>query len=130
VRTLPFLLEIGTEELPSGFIAQALQDLAESGQKFLSECRLGYQVLRTVGTTRRLVLLVEGVQPRQSSLTQEIFGPPKSAAFDSSGQPTQAAVGLRNPKASKSINFLLKPLPRGCIWPSKSINRVNQPSIF
>jgi len=111
--TLPFLLEIGTEELPAAFISQALQDLAELGRSLLSECRLDYQALRTVGTSRRLALLVEGVQPRQSSLTQEVFGPPKSAAFDASGQPTKAAEGFAKSQGVRVEQLLIKQTPKG-----------------
>ncbi len=111
--TLPFLLEIGTEELPAAFISQALQDLAELGRSLLSECRLDYQALRTVGTSRRLALLVEGVQPRQSSLTQEVFGPPKSAGFDASGQPTKAAEGFAKSQGVRVEQLLIKQTPKG-----------------
>ena len=85
------MLEIGTEELPSAVLPQALQDLATLGQRLFADCRLEYESLRTVGTPRRLTLLVKGVQTQQASLTQEILGPPVSAALDASGQPTQAA---------------------------------------
>ena len=94
VASLPLLLEIGTEEIPTTFLPQALQDLAALGRQLLSECRLNYDQIRTVGTSRRLALLVDGVQAKQSSLTQEVVGPPKSAAFDSSGVPTKAAQGF------------------------------------
>ena len=93
-KTLPFLLEIGTEEIPTKVLPQALQDLAVLGQQLLSEARLGYQQIRTVGTARRLALLVDGLHIQQSPLTQEIVGPPKSAAFDASGNPTKAAQGF------------------------------------
>ena len=94
VTSLPLLVEIGMEEIPTTFLPQALQDLAALGQELLDECRLSYHEIRTVGTSRRLVLLVDGVQTHQSSLKQEIVGPPKSAAFDASGVPTKAAQGL------------------------------------
>jgi glycyl-tRNA synthetase beta chain len=55
---------------------------------------LEYEAMRTVGTARRLTLLVKGLQSQQASLTQEILGPPTSAAFDASGRPTKAAQGF------------------------------------
>ncbi len=113
VTFLPFLLEIGTEELPAKFLPQALQDLKALGQQLLSECRLSYHHIRTVGTCRRLALLVDGVQPRQSSLTREIVGPPKSAAFDASGAPTKAAQGFAKSQGVPVEHLIVKETPKG-----------------
>ncbi len=113
VTSLPFLLEIGTEEIPTKVLPQALQDLAGLGQQLLSECRLDYQQIRTVGTARRLALLVDGVQTQQSSLTQEIVGPPKSAAYDASGAPTKAAQGFANSQGVSIDQLTIKETPKG-----------------
>lgn len=113
VSSLPFLLEIGTEEIPTKFLPQALQDLAGLGQQLLNECRLDYQQIRTVGTARRLALLVDGAQTQQSSLTQEIIGPPKSAAFDASGSPTKAAHGFANSQGVAIDQLTIKDTPKG-----------------
>ncbi len=113
VTSLPFLLEIGTEEIPTKVLPQALQDLAGLGQQLLSECRLNYQQIRTVGTARRLALLVDGVQTQQSSLTQEIVGPPKSAAYDASGAPTKAAQGFANSQGVSIDQLTIKETPKG-----------------
>lgn len=113
VTSLPFLLEIGTEEIPTKLLPQALQDLAGLGQQLLSECRLDYQQIRTVGTARRLALLIDGVQTQQSSLTQEIIGPPKSAAFDASGSPTKAAQGFANSQGVAIGQLTIKDTPKG-----------------
>ena len=112
-RVLPFLLEIGTEELPSAFLPQALQDLATLGQRLFAECRLEYEALRTVGTPRRLTLLVEGLQTQQTSLTQEILGPPSSAALDASGQPTKAAHGFAKSQGVPVDQLRIKETPKG-----------------
>ncbi len=113
VTSLPFLLEIGTEEIPTKVLPQALQDLAGLGQQLLSECRLNYQQIRTVGTARRLALLVDGVQTQQSSLTQEIVGPPKSAAYDASGAPTKAAQGFAHSQGVSIDQLTIKETPKG-----------------
>ena len=113
VTSLPFLLEIGTEEIPTKFLPQALQDLAALGEQLLSECRLSYQNLRTIGTSRRLALLVDDVQPRQSSLTQEIIGPPKFAAFDASGAPTKAAQGFAKSQGVSVEQLTIRETPKG-----------------
>lgn len=110
---LPFLFEIGTEELPSAFLPQALKDLEVLGQRLLAECRLPYGDLRTMGTPRRLTLLVEDVLTQQESLTQEIFGPPASAAFDAAGQPTKAAHGFAGSQGVSVEHLRIKETPKG-----------------
>ena len=113
VTSLPLLLEIGTEEIPTKFLPQALQDLADLGTQLFRECRLNYDQIRTVGTSRRLALLVEGVQSRQSSLTQEVVGPPKAAGFDASGAPTKAAQGFAKSQGVLVEQLTIKETPKG-----------------
>ena len=49
-----FLLEIGTEEIPAGFIPKALEGLQSLLAKKLAELQLPYREIRTMGTPRRL----------------------------------------------------------------------------
>ena len=113
VTSLPLLVEIGTEEIPTTILPQALRDLETLGHQLFSECRLGYQHLQTVGTARRLALLVDGVDVQQASLTQEVVGPPKSAAFDSSGAPTKAAHGFAKSQGVSIEQLTIKETPKG-----------------
>ncbi|MEB3362254.1 MAG: glycine--tRNA ligase subunit beta [Synechococcaceae cyanobacterium] len=88
-----FLLEIGTEELPADFARQALSQLGERVANDLAADRLGHGTLRTLGTPRRLAVLIADLQPRQQDLVQEHKGPPAAQAF-AAGQPTAAALGF------------------------------------
>lgn len=85
------LLEIGVEELPSSFVESALQAFPGLVQKRLSELRLTHGTIRALGTPRRLALLIEAVSTHQPDLSEEVTGPPASAAFDKEGKPTRAA---------------------------------------
>ena len=76
-----FLLEIGTEELPADFARQALQQLGERVASDLEADRLGHGALRTLGTPRRLAVLIDDLEPRQPDLVQEHKGPPAAQAF-------------------------------------------------
>jgi glycyl-tRNA synthetase beta chain len=90
VATLPLLLEIGTEELPSSFVDGALAALPALVAGELSKIRLSHGDVRALGTPRRLAVIVQGVATEQSDLDQEVVGPPEAAAFKN-GQPTKAA---------------------------------------
>lgn len=91
-RTL--LLEIGMEECPARFVGPALGELARLMEERLSAERLAHGGIRTLGTPRRLAVVVEGLAERQAELTQEVKGPPARVAFDETGAPTQAARGF------------------------------------
>ena len=88
------LLEIGVEELPYQFIAPALAVLKDSAEQMLKDRRLAFQAARTLGTPRRLTLVVEGLATQQTSMVKETMGPSKAVAFDQAGQPTRAATGF------------------------------------
>ncbi len=94
LQTRTLLLEIGTEELPVGDLALALEQLEASVPRLLQAARLGYGSLKVVGTPRRQAVLVHSLQPRQPDRTLEVQGPPAKVAFDPEGNPTRAAEGF------------------------------------
>jgi glycyl-tRNA synthetase beta chain len=88
--TLPLLLEVGTEELPSSFVDAALTALPRIIADELARARLSHGSVRALGTPRRLAVLVHDVQRTQLDLDEEVIGPPETAAFKD-GRPTRAA---------------------------------------
>jgi len=88
------LLEIGTEEIPSGYIPPALEGM-EAGIKNLFEAhRIEFSGVKALGTPRRLTLYVSQVEERQRDSITEILGPAKRIAYDERGNPTKAAMGF------------------------------------
>ena len=85
------LLEIGTEEIPAGYIQPALESLAANLQKKLDDARIDHGAIATCGTPRRLMVEVAQVAPKQRSITEKVLGPPERIAFDEQGRPTMAA---------------------------------------
>jgi len=88
------LLEIGVEEIPSAYMKPALENLHSLAAKSLEENRLSYKDIQTMGTPRRLVLLISSLAERQDDAVLQNRGPRKSAAFDQSGNPTKAGLGF------------------------------------
>ena len=88
------LLEIGTEEIPAGFVPQALMDLEALAKKELEANRIDFSGTKTLGTPRRLVLAIESVSEKQRDEETRKIGPSKQAAFDAKGNPTKAAIGF------------------------------------
>jgi len=89
------LLEIGTEELPSSFVDAALAALPGLARTKLEGLRLSHGDIRSLGTPRRLALLVHDLADRQPDLDEEVVGPPETAAYKD-GAPTKAAEAFAN----------------------------------
>ena len=87
-------LEIGTEEIPAGFLPKAMADMERLVRKELEGARLEYGQIRTFATPRRLALAVSGVAEEQPTLRTEAMGPAKKIAYDADGKPTRAAIGF------------------------------------
>lgn len=94
----PFLLEIGTEELPAADMETALSQLRERVPALLDELRLEHGKVTIEGTPRRLVAIVEDLADKQEERTTVVKGPPAARAFDAAGQPTKAAEGFAQGK--------------------------------
>jgi glycyl-tRNA synthetase beta chain len=77
--SLPFLLEIGTEEIPDWMIVPALNNLQDMFQVMLDQHALAGRVTSAEATPRRLVLQADGLIERQADGEEQVFGPPKSA---------------------------------------------------
>lgn len=89
------LLEIGTEEIPSGYLQGALEAFAGLAESALKEARVRVEgKFSTCGTPRRLVLMGSGIAENQDDQVLEVTGPPRKVAFDAEGNPTKAALGF------------------------------------
>ena len=112
-RAAELLVEIGTEELPFDFIAPALASLKEYAERMLGESHLSYRCVRTLGTPRRLVLVVEELAAHQAATMKETMGPSKAVAFDPAGQPTRAAIGFATGQGVAVQDLQLRQTPKG-----------------
>jgi len=100
------LLEIGTEEIPAGYLANGLKSFLNLTLEMLKENRIEVDVpLHACGTPRRLIIMGRGLPQKQEDITQEITGPPKAVAYDQDGNPTKAAEGFAK-KQGVSIDEL------------------------
>ena len=113
VTAAELLIEIGVEELPYQFIAPALAALKDSAEQLLKDHRLAFQSARTLGTPRRLTLVVEGLATQQTSMIKETMGPSKAVAFDPTGQPTRAATGFAAGQGVSVQDLQIRQTPKG-----------------
>jgi glycyl-tRNA synthetase beta chain len=100
--SLPFLLEIGTEEIPDWMIQTALENLRLSFEKL----EIPHDSVRLDATPRRLVLRVEGLPARQPDSVERVLGPPKSA-------PPQAVAGFARKQGIQPEEMRVESTPKG-----------------
>ena len=106
-------LEIGTEEIPAGFIPKALVDMEGLIRKALLDGRISFGEIKTFGTPRRLLLTVNDVAARQEDITIENQGPAKKVAYDESGKPTKAMLGFARGQGVAVEDVELRETPKG-----------------
>ncbi|MGL4308445.1 MAG: glycine--tRNA ligase subunit beta [Cetobacterium sp.] len=107
------LFEIGMEEIPARFLEQALADLKNNLQKKLKEDRISFENIKTFGTPRRLVLLVEGLSENQEDLNLLNMGPAKSVAYDTNGEISRAGLGFAKSQGVEAKDLELVETPKG-----------------
>ncbi|PID75378.1 MAG: glycine--tRNA ligase subunit beta [Deltaproteobacteria bacterium] len=107
------LFEIGTEEIPAGYLQPAYEQLRERFQHKAKELRIDHGPSRVMGTPRRLVLIVEGLAPRQQDIREELVGPSQAAGIDADGNYTRAAEGFARSKGSQPEDLQVTTTPKG-----------------
>lgn len=86
------LLEIGSEEIPAGYIQPALDAMASTMREKLKAARVAHGAITTYGTPRRLAVIVVDVAPKQASLSTEMLGPPLNIGKGADGGLTVAGI--------------------------------------
>ena len=94
MNTRDFLFELGTEELPPVALPELERALAEGIRDGLAAAGLPHGDLISYAAPRRLAVLVRDLAERQPEQLLKRRGPPVSAAFDKTGQPTRAATAF------------------------------------
>ncbi len=111
--TRDLLLEIGVEELPARFCLPTLEQLEAKAKAALAEARLAHGQVLTLGTPRRLVLLVRDLALQQDDRDIVARGPARKAAFDAQGQPTKAAEGFARGQGVAVSNLFIQTDEKG-----------------
>ena len=106
-ETRDFLLEIGTEEMPSAPLDNAVKQLGKLVTLGLKEAGLSHGEVRVVSSPRRLAVLVDAVATATDEVHEVKRGPAAKIAFDADGNPTKAAEGFAR-KSGVSASELVR----------------------
>jgi glycyl-tRNA synthetase beta chain len=107
------LFEIGTEEIPAGYIMPALSQLQNTLRARLNDLALPFAEIHAGATPRRLAVAVSGLADCQPDREEEVLGPPQKAAFAADGQPSQAAIGFARSRGVEVEALQIAQTPKG-----------------
>ena len=93
-ETRDFLFEIGTEEMPSAPLNNAVKQLGRLVDQGLKDAGLAHGQVRVISSPRRLAALVADVALETEAIHEVKRGPAAQIAFDADGNPTRAAQGF------------------------------------
>ena len=94
MTTLPFLVELGCEELPPKSLKVLAESFLAGIEAGLKQAGLAYEGARYYAAPRRLAVHIDSLALQQPDRVLTVDGPPVKAAFDANGNPTQAALGF------------------------------------
>lgn len=110
---MKILFEIGMEELPARFLVPSLQDLKNIMEKKLTDNRIKFGSIKTFGTPRRLVVLVEQLSEKAENLDSLNIGPAKNIAFTENGEVSRAGLGFLKSQGVEATSFEVVETPKG-----------------
>ncbi|HNV86242.1 MAG TPA: glycine--tRNA ligase subunit beta [Candidatus Omnitrophota bacterium] len=108
-----FLLEIGTEELPTDALSLLADQFRPEFEKGLSASRIPFEETEFFYTPRRLVVFVKNIGNRQNCEVAEWLGPSWEKSYDSEGNPTPALQGFLRGRNLSEGDLFKKETPRG-----------------
>jgi len=108
-----FLLEIGTEELPTDALSILNAQFKSEFEKKLSVSRISFEETRFLATPRRLVVFVKGLGKRQNCEVAEWLGPSWDKSYDPEGKPTPALQGFLRGRNLSDRDLFKKETPKG-----------------
>ncbi|HKJ64573.1 MAG TPA: glycine--tRNA ligase subunit beta [Desulfopila sp.] len=107
------LFEIGTEELPAGYIEPALAQMRDKFAAKAGDLKITHGPILTLATPRRITLIVHDLAEKQNDIKEDIMGPSVKAGLDESGEPSKAALGFARSKGAAAKDLKVVTTPKG-----------------
>lgn len=96
-----FLLEIGTEELPSSAIVLLQREGAAKMAALFEEAGVDHGEIELILTPRRIAFIVSDVAEMRDATTETFVGPAKNIAYDADGELSKAGSGFLRSKGAE-----------------------------
>ncbi|HOP30254.1 MAG TPA: glycine--tRNA ligase subunit beta [Spirochaetota bacterium] len=122
LKNANFLCEIGTEEIPAGYIPVASASLKNIVNDKLIEGRIDFSGIEVYATPRRFAIMISDLAENQRSETVELKGPSAQAAYDPQGNPTKALQGFLKGNGLEPGDVAVKETDKGSyVFASKKL---------
>jgi glycyl-tRNA synthetase beta chain len=108
-----FLCELGTEEIPAGYLPPAIDAAKKLLIDDLAEHRIDVGGVEVYATPRRIAVMASGMATAQREDTTEIKGPPVKAAYGKDGSPTKALEGFLKGNGITSDDLITRDTEKG-----------------
>ncbi|MDF1758669.1 MAG: glycine--tRNA ligase subunit beta [Legionellaceae bacterium] len=118
-----YLLEIGTEELPSHAVKLLSEALAKNIEDGLDKAKISHGEIQSFGTPRRIAVLVSDLAEMQASQTISRRGPSVKASLDDSGKPLKALIGFAKSCGADIENLTKVKTDKGEWWMYESVQK-------
>lgn len=90
---VPFVCEIGCEELPATFVPKGMNSFKSLLEKFLTDEKIEFSGMAVWGTPRRVTVYIEKLQAGKAAQEDVKKGPPLNLAYDETGILSKMGVG-------------------------------------
>ncbi len=98
------LIEIGTEEIPAGYLEDAVSSFKRNLETLLISNKVNFSEIEMLYTPRRLSIIIKNIAEKQEKIVNKVKGPPAAFAYKD-GKPTKTAKGFASSKGI-SVNSL------------------------
>ena len=105
-----YLLEIGMEEFPAGYVKNAKRQAVDTMAKMLSEQEIPYEKIEMETTPRRFALWFYGLPEHTAEKSLEAKGPAVKIAFDGSGNPAKPLEGFLRAQGATAEDISIRAL--------------------
>lgn len=120
-------LELGSEEIPAGYVEPALNYLKTELLLFLDKNQLKHGSAVVMGSPRRLTVAFSGIAVCQSDSEEVFLGPSVQAAYDGEGKPTRAAIGFAKGKGIDPADLTVQDTEKGQVVCAR-VQKTGQPA--
>ena len=108
-----FLLELGVEEIPAGFISSAVNYVKKTLENSFKKSKLKFDNVEIFSTPRRFTVIFRQLQMVQEKIVKERVGPAVKAAYDSEGNLTKAGQGFLRSAGASEEDVKIKKTDKG-----------------
>ncbi|MBN1694771.1 glycine--tRNA ligase subunit beta [candidate division WOR-3 bacterium] len=91
------LIEIGTEEIPAGYLENAICSFKKGLETLFLSNKISYSKIEKYYTPRRLAVIIKNIALKQGKVVTKIKGPPAALAYKD-GKPTKMLKGFASSK--------------------------------